>query len=196
MPQSRQHSADLLVVLLLFFVYAGCALMLCVLGANSYSHTVSVLQEGYDQRSGVLYIAQKVHQNDIGGGVRVDSYNGTDALVLIEQETGEGYETWIFIQDGHLCEELIASGSEIVPGQAQRIMPMQELKLTLVENLLSVSLTTDTGALNATRLALRSSGGAFNTGSTPPASSDTATEDESMSGPTIMIPPANAGGES
>jgi len=160
-----------------------------------------VLQEGFNERSGVLYIAQKVQQNDVAGGVRLDSYQGNDALVLIEQTTGDGFETWIFIQEDPrdpektLClfELQIASGGEITPQLAQRIMPMRELKLELLEeNLLSVKVTTDTNTVNSISLALRSRGEAFNGGNNPPPSPSSAPPRE----PTIMIPPASERGTS
>ncbi len=167
----KRHNADLFVVLLLFCIYAVCALLLCALGASSYNETVALMQSDYNQRSGVLYIAQKVHQNDIGGSLRIDEYQGTDALVLVEQETGLAYETWIFIKDGQLSEEFIAAGSDIIDEQAQIIMPMQDMQLTLSsDGLLSVSLTTDTGTVNVINLALRSGGGPYNFGATPPRS--------------------------
>lgn len=191
MNASKRHNADLLVVLLLFMVYAGCALLLCALGASFYSNTVAVSQEGFNQRTGLLYMVQRVHQNDIGGGMRLDTYQGSDALVLIEQETGQGFETWIFIQDGFLCEQLIAQGTSIIPDQVQRVMPMQSLSLSLTDRLLSVSLTTDTGTVNAINLYVRSSGDTFNAGASPPASASTASEDAAMSGPTIMNPAFN-----
>ncbi|MDR1087744.1 MAG: DUF4860 domain-containing protein [Coriobacteriales bacterium] len=195
MSQLKQHNADLAIVLLLFFVYAGCALMLCVLGANSYGHTAAVLEESYNQRSGVLYIAQKFHQNDIGGGVRLDSYQGSDALVLIEQETGKAYETWIFVLDGYLCEELIAPDSTLVADQAQRIMPLQELRLTRTgDALIAVSLSIDAQTVNTIHLALRSSGGGFTTEDRPPAAAPSS-DDARASGPTIMTPaPDGEGG--
>lgn len=197
MAKRKQYNSDLLVVLALFFLYAFCALLLCVLGVNAYSQTASVLHEGYNQRTGVLYIAQKVHHNDIGGGVRVDRYNGTDALVLIEQDTGLGYETWIFVNDGYLCEQLIASDRKIVPEQAQRIMPMQMMKLKINDTrLLDLELTTDTGAVDSTSLALRSNVVPFNaSGDTPPRSSDRGTSD-SATGGTIMTPAPGNGGDS
>jgi len=178
-------------VLLLFFVYAGSALLLSVLGISAYSRTVAVLQEGFNERSGVLYIAQKVQQNDLAGGVQLSTYQGNDALILIEQETGQGFETWIFIQDGYLCELMISSGDQIIPAAAQRIMPMKELKLTLSkDNLLSVSVTTEADSINTISLALRSSGEAFNSGGNPPPSPSAAPPRE----PVIMIPPATEGG--
>jgi hypothetical protein len=191
----KQHNTDVLLVVLLLFVYIGCTLLLCVLGANSYGQTVAALQEGYNQRSGVQYIAQKVHQGDIGGGIRVDEYNGSDALVLVEQTTGKAYETWIFIQDGYLCEELIAAGGGIIPEQAQRIMPLRELTASLDERmLLSIAVVTDTGAVDAVDLAVRSGGGSFNTGITPPASPSTALRDPAADGATIMTPAPDGSG--
>ena len=190
MPARTQHISDIFLVLILFFVYAGCALLLSVLGISSYSRTVSVLQEGFNERSGILYIAQKVQQNDVAGSVQISSYQGNDALVLIEQETGMGFETWIFIQDGYLCELLISSGADIIPTQAQRIMPMQALDLQLSsENLLTVSVTTTADSVNVISLALRSSGEAFNAGNNPPPSPSTALPRE----PTVMTPPAIEG---
>ena len=193
MPQRQQHTVDIFLVLILFFIYAGSALLLSVLGVSSYSRTVSVLQEGFNERSGVLYIAQKVQQSDVGGGVRLATYEDNDALVLTEQESGSGFETWIFIQDGYLCELQISSGAQIDPSQAQHIMPMEALSLTLSpQNLLSVSVTTDTGTVDNISLALRSSGGTYNTGNNPPPSPSTA----APSGPTVMIPPVSQGGAS
>ena len=175
-------------MLLLFLFYAGSALLLGVLGVHSYSRTVTVLQEGFSERSGILYIAQKVQQGDIAGGVRLDRYQDNDALVLIEQETGQGFEDWIFIQDGYLCELLISSGDEVNPAQAQRIMPMKALVISLsANNLLSVSVTTEADTVNSISLALRSSGGAFNTGTTPAPAASTA----ESGGPTVMTPPSS-----
>jgi len=162
--------------------------MLSVLGASSYSRNVEVLQEGFNERSGILYIAQKVQQYDVGGGVRVDGYQENDALVLIEQASGQGFETWIFIQDDYLCEQQIASGGAVIPQMVQRIMPMKALELDLSsQNLLRVSVTTETDTTNVMNLALRSTSEAYNSGGTPPPSPSTA----SASGPTVMTPPAS-----
>ena len=194
--KGKRGNSEFVIVLLLFFTYAICALAICVLGANSYSQTVAVVQEGFNQRTGVLYIAQKVRQNDIGGGVRVDTYNDGTALVLTEQQTGQGFETWIFVKDGFLCEQQIQAGTEIVDDQAQRIMPMRMLALSFSEeDLLKVALITETGSVNTTNIAVRSSGDSFNKGNTPPASA-LAAQEAAQDGLVIMNPPANQGGVS
>lgn len=183
-------------MLLLFFVYAGCALMLCVLGAQSFRQTAQVLEENYNQRTGAQYVAQKIRQNDIAGSVRIEQFKGTDALVLVEQESGQGFETWIFVMDGHLCEQLIAAESEIVNDQAQTIMPMQKLELSFDDTmLLKVALTTTEGTVDTIKLALRAEGNTFNSGDAPPVSPAVETQSSALSGPTIMATAPAAKGD-
>lgn len=172
MPRQKKHNSELVLVLVLFMVYALSALMISSLGVESYGRTVSLQQEGFNERSGILYLAQKVQQNDIGGGIRITTYLDNDALVLTEQATGEGFETWIFIQDGYLSELQIAAGAAVIPQLAQHIMPMQALELEFIgNNLLRVCVTTDSGSVNSMHLAIRSSGDDYNaTGTNPPPS--------------------------
>ena len=201
MARGKQHNSDVIIVMLLFFIYAGCAIILCALGASSYRHTVAVLQEGYSERSGVLYIAQKVHQHDIGGSMRIDTHEGIDALVLVEQDTGMGFETWIFIEDGYLSEQLVASGSPIITDQAQRIAPMKTLSLSMSDRqLLEITLVTQDDDIQSISLAMRSRGGTFNTGDNAPQSPSLFANNEAMGGAPVMNQPAstlsNTGGAS
>jgi hypothetical protein len=165
MAAPKQHNADLVLVVAVFFVYATCALLLCALGANTYRETAATMQSDYNQRTGVLYIAEKVRQNDIGGSVQVQAFNGSDALVLTEQESGLGYQTWIFVADGKLYEEFIAAGDAIDMQAAQTIMPMQSISLTYRDPaLLNVELVSSEGVTSSIKLATRSGGGTYNTG--------------------------------
>jgi hypothetical protein len=122
--------------------------------------------------------------------LRLDSLNGAPALVLVEQDTGLAYETWIFVNDEALCELLIASGEQPIIAAAQSIMPMRSMDLALSSSgLLSVALVDGAGELSSIDLALRSSGGSFNTGgNAAPISPDLPSDDSAAFGPTIMTP--------
>jgi hypothetical protein len=142
----KKHSLDLVVVVALFFVYAACALLLCVIGAEVYRATAATMQNNYDQRTSVLYVAEKVRQNDLDGTVRVDRVDSADALVLIEKQSGRDYETWLFVKDQMLYEGLFAPDAVIDAKLCQPIMPMDAL--TIGPN------KTDNGLLNITFVAL------------------------------------------
>ena len=160
----KRHSFELLLVLVVFCIYAAGSLFLCAIGANTYKDISASMQKNYDLRTGVMYLAEKTRQNDVAGGIAVKKMYGADALVLTEQVTGRGFETWIFVYDGMLCEIVIASGSSnnISLSMLQRIMPMKTMTLTLDKtNLLSVQLVTPEGTTSSITLNVSSSGDSF-----------------------------------
>jgi hypothetical protein len=195
MAAQKQHNSDLVLVLVLFLIYAFCALLLCALGANTYRETAAVMQTDYNQRTGVLYLAEKARQNDIGGSFRVDKYNGADALVITEQESGLGYETWIFVANGTLYEEFIAPNSELIMQAAQTIMPMQSMSLSYEnDSLLKVSLLSADGQTSSINVFTRSGGGTFNTGpDAAPTTPEVQIDNPQASSTAIMAPPPNPG---
>jgi hypothetical protein len=158
----KRHSLDLVVVVALFFVYATCALFLCVIGAEVYRETAQTMQHNYDQRTSVLYVAEKLRQNDLESCVRIDEVEGTGALVLTEKRSGQGYETWLFVQDQMLYEGLFAPGATIDVKLCQPIMPMEALTLeqdTAGDGFLRATFSTVDGQVTGIDLWLRSGQG-------------------------------------
>jgi hypothetical protein len=159
---AKRRLSDLLMVLVLFAVYATGAVTLAAIGSNTYKHTTEAMQADYDTRTGVLYIAEKVRQNDVGGALSLREFGDSTALVLTEQITGKGYQTWIFVSGGQLCEIMIAPDAVLDTAQTQRIMPMQDMQLSLdSQGLLEVSLLAPSGVASNIKLAVRSDAQSF-----------------------------------
>ena len=162
MNDVRRHSLDLVVVVALFCVYTVCALTLCVIGVQIYQSTADTMRKTYDDRTSVLYVAEKIRHNDLEGCVRIDRVNGADALVLTEKKSGRDYETWLFVQDGVLYEGLFAPGAPLDINLCQPILPMESMTLDISAGaspaggqLLSVSFVTVDGHINSIDLWLR-----------------------------------------
>lgn len=163
--RTKHHSFELLLVLFVFCIYAAGSLFLCVMGANTYRETTAIMQADYDLRTGVMYLAEKTRQSDVAGGIHVERIYGVDALVLTEQITGRGYETWIFVHNGMLCEEFIASGAEVQmdPPMLQTIMPMRQMELVYdSRNILTIDLITIDGTHSTISLNIKSAGSPYN----------------------------------
>ena len=159
----KRLSFELLLVLIVFSIFAVGALFLCAVGANTYRDTTAVMQQNYDYRTGVMYLAEKTRQSDVAGSISIRQLDGVDALVLVEQQTGRGYETWIFVYNNNLCEQLIASGAEVKLSLAQVIMPMESMELILDRTgLLTINLVTPDGLRSSITLSLKSQGPPFN----------------------------------
>jgi hypothetical protein len=167
----RRHSSHLILVFTLFAVFAICALMLCTISVGAYRSVSTTMQTDYSQRTGALYLTQKLRQADVAGAVRVASMAvsgadaasadaaSADALVLTTNIAGQDYADWIFVQSGMLREELLPSGQTPDPNLAQAIMPMQSLQLKLADGRLDIRLLHADGSQESVSLTLRSQNG-------------------------------------
>jgi hypothetical protein len=152
----RRHIVDILIVLALFGAYAAGAMLLSAIGADVYKGAAKNMQENYDMRTGALYIAEKLRQNDAAGCVRAGMVSGADAVVLQDSRPGMGYETWIYVRDGELCEITAPSGAEVQFSAGQAIMPMRSMELELVPGrLLRIKLTSPEGNVSDVDLSPR-----------------------------------------
>lgn len=125
----RKYSLDVVVVVVLFGIYAVCAVLLCMIGANVYHNTADSMARNYDNRTGALYVAEKIRQNDVAGVISTDSVDGSDALVITEQRSGQGYKIWLFVKDGTLYEGFFAPDVAPDPALCEEIMPMRSLTI-------------------------------------------------------------------
>ncbi len=146
MDKRRHHIVDIVFVLSLFCAFAVMALFVVVLGANVYKSITENMTSNYNMRTSVLYITEKIRQNDTGGSVDIREVGGNDALVLTQRMEDSEYETWIFVDNGSLCEVLVTPGFEVKPGFGRPIMELDELQLDYVsDNLLDVQVVDPQG---------------------------------------------------
>ncbi|NLM15360.1 MAG: DUF4860 domain-containing protein [Clostridiaceae bacterium] len=145
----ERHTAEILFVIALFFLYTICALLLSVMVADAYSRGAERSERNYNMRTSVLYLTEKVRQTTgAEGEISVRQTGEGDALVLGMLVESEQYETWIYVEDGYLREVLLLQGADISPGIGQKIMPLSSLVLELgPEGLLQISVTDQTGEI-------------------------------------------------
>ena len=67
----RRHMIDFLFPVALFFVFALSALTVLLLAARIYQSTTENSSLNYTSRTGLSYISEKIHQNDLGGHVSI-----------------------------------------------------------------------------------------------------------------------------
>ena len=155
----RQRNYDLVFTLLLFAIYTTAALTLAAIGARVYQNATDTLAQNYDQRTSVLYVAQKLRQFDGSGQLRVERFGDGDALVLTQEFEGSSYETWIYVADGRLCEDLVAPGTSPSSHFGQEIMPLAAMSIDssgLSRGLIVISFTTTDGRQTELSLYLKS----------------------------------------
>lgn len=154
--QAGQHHMNGLVMLLLFGVFATCVLGVLLTGAGAYQRLTQRDRAAYERRICAQYIASRVRQGDVQGGVAVEPFGDTRALALI----GAGYVTRVYWHEGYLMELYSSEGMGLGPEDGERIMPMEGLSLSMDNGLLTVEITTGAGETDRLYLVPRSGEGA------------------------------------
>jgi hypothetical protein len=135
-------------------VFALAALSVAVMGANVYAHNAQKMENNFDTRTSLIYIAQKVRQCP-GEAFTVEQIDGNDALVLHEVYNGVQYDSWIYVYDGQLKELMISSDTAPVPQDGQSIMELKEMHIDSGTNSVTIHITNMDGEQNSLTLAGR-----------------------------------------
>ena len=154
--QRIRHQMDGLLMLLLFGVFAVCVLAVLMTGAKAYRGLVDRDQAAYDRRTCVQYIATKVRQGDLTGGVNLEPFGDAAALCLKDPE---GFITRLYCIEGWLMELYTFQDAELKPEDGEKIMPLESLSFSLEDGLLTAEIGSTGGAVDVLRLSLRSEEG-------------------------------------
>ena len=163
----RKHTMDSVSGLLILAVFAASALMLTLLGIQSYTHIADLNEKSFDNRLCARYIAAKIRHNDNSGGIFVADYydsNNTErigipTLYLRQQIGAETYDTRIYHFDGRILEIFSESGLEIEPDAGNTIMEMKGFNVIEENGTIFAEFTDEKGEMVSINIMLRSSGG-------------------------------------
>ncbi|MBR5228685.1 MAG: DUF4860 domain-containing protein [Firmicutes bacterium] len=140
MDRKNRHNIDVVFVLGLFAVFAVSVLMVLMLGVSSYNDIADRMEDNYENRTAVAYIAAKARQNGGGDGVYIGQYSGQQALVFEENIDGEDYATYIYHYDGQLREIFTFKDNFLEPQAGEVIVAAEGLSLEMAsENLIKVT---------------------------------------------------------
>lgn len=128
MTGRSRRMMDIVFTLALFCVFAVCALMVVVLGADVYRKGTQEMQRNFDTRTSLSYLSTKLRQTDVHGSIALGELEGTPALVLTEEIDGVRYHTWIYCRDGSLQEVFTLAGLTPTPQMGRPIMALEGLE--------------------------------------------------------------------
>lgn len=158
MKRNKFHTESVL-VLVLFAVLAVCVLTVLLTGAGAYDRLTKRGQEAYKTRTVPQYIATKVRQADVAGGIRLGQIDGVETLELHESIDGTRYVTRIYCYDGYVRELFSMADTVVEPIAGEPIMEAKELRFALEEGCLRIVVKQEDGLMTEQNLTLRSAEG-------------------------------------
>ena len=125
-----RHTADFLFLIALFCVLLSSAFLVILLGANVYRGVASGLAQTDNSRTALLYVTEKLRQNDTEGAVALGTLDGTEALVIERGYPDGDYRTYIYFHDGYLRELFVPAGQAAAPEDGQPLLELAEMEIS------------------------------------------------------------------
>lgn len=133
-----------LTMLVLFCVFAFVFLLLVGAGGGVYRKTMDRMDESYEIRTTLSYIANKVRSAS-GGDVTIARMDGQNVLEIADGlENGE-YVTYIYYYDGALKELYQKKDKDLSMDFGEEIVRIGRVDITQNGDVLTVSMTTSGG---------------------------------------------------
>lgn len=144
--QQTTHSIDFVFVILTFFIYAFCMIALIYMGAMVYRNVTNDRSNHDTVRTTAAYLNEKVRQNDTAGAISVASIEDASALKITTTYNETEYATYIYANNGKLCELFMRAENEPNPEAGTEILEIEDISFVQEENgLIAVSLTDNEG---------------------------------------------------
>lgn len=133
---------DTIFVVLLFCVFVVSSAVMLLYGLGVYRTIQFQSDESYRRQTAMLYLVNKVQQNDCGG-VRVKEFSdGTQALLLDCEIEGEVYTTTLYCYDGQLREMFTPSNITLGVETGIPLVELDQMSVKEEEGYLRVVLKT------------------------------------------------------
>lgn len=133
----RKHIIDFIFPIALFVVFALCALTVLLLAARIYQSTTENSSLNYTSRTGLSYISEKIHQNDVNGNVSIGELDGTPALLMEQTYDDAVYYTYIYTYNGELKELFVKDNASADLSAGKTILEVETFSMEEAgENLL------------------------------------------------------------
>ncbi|MEG0903799.1 MAG: DUF4860 domain-containing protein [Lachnospiraceae bacterium] len=128
----KNHIVDLLFAIALFFVFSTSSVVVVLISSNAYISISKQTEENYSARTSLSYVAQKIRQNDINGGISLGEIQNTDALIMKQTYNQNNYTTYIYEYSGALRELFIKDGVEITLDEGKIVMEVQSFSMEML----------------------------------------------------------------
>jgi hypothetical protein len=154
----RAHTIDLVFSLTLFCAFAASMLFVLLSGAKIYQGVDNRMEENYEERTCLGYIASKLRHFDAEGAVSLTEFGDSEALLLTQTIDGTEYGTVLYTFQGMVMELFTELPLEFGPEAGSPVLPAESLRFTWASDRLLRVECVGSGGSAAVSVALRAAG--------------------------------------
>lgn len=140
--KQHNHSVESLFSVLLFGFFVLFLLILLLFSSEAYRASVQGVEENNNLRTAMAYLTTKVRQHDGRDSLRIENFQGIQALAFQDIINDTEYTTYIYLDGEDLKELFTASPDRVSPSLGTVIASLKTFDLEEKEyGLWQISLT-------------------------------------------------------
>ena len=152
MKNKTTYTVDTIFVLVLFAVFAITVLFVLMTGAGVYKNTQALMQERYEERTGISYITAKVHSFDEKDKIQIEDFNDVKSLTFTSEVDGIESITRMYFYGGYIRELTSPKDIELPLSAGQKIVAAGGLDFSADGDLLTITCKGTKGSVSKTTL--------------------------------------------
>lgn len=105
-------SLEMIMIMILLILFTSSTYTMIYAGLTAQDHILDQKQTQINTRVAISYLNVKFKQNDVLNKVSVEEnpINGKNAIILHDTFNDSTYDTWIYLENGSLVEQLVETG--------------------------------------------------------------------------------------
>ena len=127
--------------MVLLAIFGFSTFTLVAVGANSFEKMLTEREDHSNMRVALSYVSTRVRQGDAENSLRIAEVDGVNSLVVSQNEDGDIYETWIYMNGNELCEMYIPQGVAFSPADGISLISVSGMEMALDEKSQGVNIT-------------------------------------------------------
>lgn len=156
--EKATHTIDIIFALSLFCAFSASVLLVLMTGVKVYRDSVDSVESGFEQRTCISYVVEKIRHFNTRGAVKLGEFGDTSAVFLSEDIENTLYYTVIYVNKGMLMELFYEEGMNFNPEDGEKIIPAGNIDFKWEdENLLYIEYTGIGGTFSNTYMNVLSS---------------------------------------
>ncbi len=142
--RKNNNQIDTVAVLMLYLMFSILVIFTFMAGIKAYNSIRNKNNDNYSLRTSLQYVSNKIKAYQKKGAIEVSELNGKTALKIIENLDGKEFDTYIYENEGMLCELFIEADTKIDLSWGTKINNIQTFEIEKLSDKLIEIRTNDT----------------------------------------------------
>lgn len=153
--KNKKSKLDAIFVMVVFMLFVCCLLLVTLAFARVYKSSSEKINDRFDNSTAVSFIMKNLRSYDKADSMSVAEYEGKSVLCLYETIEDSEYVTYIYQNDGMLCELFADSHFPFSADDGEVLLPCEAFSISIKDSIVSFSVTSG-GNVTHQRYFLRS----------------------------------------